>query len=288
MNLLTKTPLAGVAALGALYLVLSPRVAVPVYKPVLFKPDKYPNGEYHIESLTGIKREDVFFPSTNGKTLHGWFFETPGADKTILFSHGNGGNLATRTGLVSALLETGASVFIYDYQGYGRSEGSPNVKRICQDGLSAYRFLTKEVGLDSRDIVNYGESLGSGVASYLARQVPTAALVLQSGFCSLARIGKEHVPLLHMYPDWLFPQPELNNLKTVTGKHQPLLIIHGMNDETVPFAHGQELFAEASEPKRFAVLPNAGHINMFDIDRQLYVNAVREFLHSLNSVPVKI
>jgi len=286
MNLLTKSPLASVAALGALYLALSPRVAVPVYRPVLFRPDKYPNGEYHIESLSGIKREDVFFPSANGKTLHGWFFEAPNADKTILFSHGNAGNIATRTGLLGALLETGASVFTYDYQGFGRSEGSPNVKRICQDGLAAYRFLTKEVGIDSSNIINYGESLGSAVACYLSRHVPTAALILQSGFCSLARIGKERVPFLQMYPDWLFPQPDLNNLAAVRDKRQPLLIIHGMLDDTVPFAHGQELFAEASEPKRFAVLPNAGHIDMYDVDRQLYINAVKDFLHSLSAVKV--
>jgi fermentation-respiration switch protein FrsA (DUF1100 family) len=284
MNLI-RIPLTTAAALGAIYLAFSPRINIPLYSKLLFHPDKYPIGDYHVDMMSDVKRRDVYFPSSNGRTLHGWFFQNPNATKTILFHHGNGGNLTTRMGLVSVLLQAGASVLIYDYQGYGRSEGQPSVRKICEDGVAAYKYLVEKAEINPDNIINYGESLGSGVASYLSTVVPTGALVLQSGFESLRRIGGEHVPPLRAYPSWLYPQPLLDNVCVVKKKHPPLLIIHGMKDGTVPFAHAEQVFEHATEPKKFVRLPNSDHIDLYLQDPDLFRESVREFLQSL-AVPL--
>lgn len=279
---ITSSPLTKVAALGAIYLAFSPRLNLPLYRPILFHPDKYPVGDYHIDSLCGIKRTDAFFPSTNGKILHGWHFRQPKPSKTLIFHHGNGGNLTTRMGLVNVLLEAGASVFIYDYQGYGRSEGSPTVRRICEDGIAAFQHLHDKEGLVEEEIVHYGESLGSGVASYLMKVVPGCALILQSGFESLRRISGQHMPPLRAYPSWLFPQPGLDNISAVKDLDKPLLIIHGMKDGTVPFAHAEEVYRQAVEPKTLVRLPNSDHIDLYLQDPDLFRNGLRNFLELLD------
>jgi fermentation-respiration switch protein FrsA (DUF1100 family) len=282
---LTKSPLTGVAALGALYLALSPRVAHPLYRHILFHPDKYPVGEYHVDKVVDVPKKDVFFPSLNGKILHGWYFIKPGAKKTLLFHHGNGGNLTTRLGLIEMMLESGASVLAYDYQGYGRSEGIPSVRNICEDAVAAYNYLTDVAELDPDEIVIYGESLGTGVASYLSQIVPSAGLILQSGFLSLQRIGSEHLPPLKAYPSWLFPQPNLDNLAVVKQNHPPLLIIHGFKDVTVPFAHAEELYKHALEPKALVRLENTDHIDHYLQDYEVFCIGLSKYLNNLPLIP---
>src|SRR5262249_24453256 len=150
---------------------------------------------------------------------------------------------------------TGSSVLIYDYRGFGRSEGVPTVEGVCDDAMSAYNFLTKNEGLHSDEIVIYGESLGVGVSTYLASLRPCAGLILQSGFVSLYRIARAVMPLVAIYPEALFPDQGLNSLALLKGKHPPLLIIHGAHDGVVPFRHAEDLYAAASEPKKFLPLP---------------------------------
>ena len=277
-----KIMVSNFAALGVLYLALSPRVCTPLYGAMLFHPDKYPSGNYQIEVVDHVMRKEVFFPALNGKKLHGWLFSKPGTKHVILFHHGNAGNLTYRLALVGLLMQAGSSVFLYDYQGYGLSEGSVSLQGICDDGLAAYDFLVKDEGYAPQQIILYGESLGAGVACQIAAKRPSAGLILQSGFASLQRISKEVLPFVRIYPSFLFPRPELDNLQVLSQEHPPLLILHGRLDTLVPFSHAQELYELAKDPKQLVQLPNAGHNDISGMEPQLYLEAVRGFLASLS------
>src|SRR5262249_20139555 len=157
------------------------RVALPFYNTMIFYPDKFPGGLYHVSTVDGIKAKDVYFPSSNGKRLHGWFFRRSDPGPTVLISHGNAGNLSDRSGLCDLVLRAGASVVVYDYQGYGRSEGSPSLKGILDDGLAAYKYLVEQEKVPPQDIVLLGESLGSVVAAHVADTQPCRGVIMQSG-----------------------------------------------------------------------------------------------------------
>ncbi|HEY9867785.1 MAG TPA: alpha/beta hydrolase [Candidatus Obscuribacterales bacterium] len=277
--------LSPVAALGALYVALSPRVFVSLYGSMLFKPDRFPAGNYECDSLNGLTRKEVFFPAPDGRQLHGWLFRREDTRWVILFNHGNAGNLTYRLGLVKLLIEAGGSVFLYDYRGYGLSEGSPSLKSVCEDGLAAYDYLVTEQQFAPEDVVIYGESLGCGVACHTSRYRGSAGLILQSAFTSLSRIGKHVLPLLRIYPEWLFPRPELNNLVALQGRHPPLLIFHGKLDTLVPFSHAEELYAQASEPKTLVPLPTTGHNDISGTEPELFKASLSKFLRSLPEVP---
>ncbi len=270
-------------ALG-LYVLLSPRVGEPLYHGELFHPYKYPRGNYQLQSLEGIAKEDVFFAGPEGKKLHGWFFRAPKATKTILVNHGNTGNVGDLETLLSLLLRSGASVFAFDYQGYGRSQGSPSVAGICADSVAAYEYLVNKEGIPPQTLVVYGESLGSAVSCQLVANRPCAGLILQSAFSSLTKIAYADVPVLSVYPQFLFPPPFFNSLWVLKNqKHPPLLIFHGDKDPEVPISHAKELFAYALEPKTLVVLPHTLHEDITKEDSDLFVNSVRKYLSSLDN-----
>lgn len=274
-----KIALGAVGVIGALYLALSPRIASRLYGGVMFHPHAFPD-DCELFDIEGVTREEIFFVS-NKLRLHGWFFHVPNASKTILFSHGNTGNILNREHFVTLQLKAGYSVFIYDYRGYGRSEGNASVYGIVADGLAAYDYLIRQRDLKPESIVVYGESLGAAVACQIAAARKTGGIILQSGFSSLQRIGTEMIPFLRMYPRFLLPQPELNSAAILEREHPPLLIIHGKKDTVVPFAHGDEMFNRASEPKAFLQLPRCGHNDIPFVAGDEYVNALREFARTL-------
>jgi fermentation-respiration switch protein FrsA (DUF1100 family) len=263
-----------------LYLVCAPRFNTFLYRPLLFHPWRLAD-EPVAPPLCGIAGENVYFPSANGKLLNGWFYNNPNAKYTILFSHGNGGNVSVRTDLVQLLLQSGASVLIYDYEGYGESVGLPSVEGICQDGVGAYKFLTNIRAVPANTIVFYGESLGAGVSAYLTTKFECKALILQSGFASLKRIACEIFPLLQIYPDWLYPAPSLDTASILANKHPPLLVLHGAKDILIPYAHAQFLFDHAVGPKKLVALPETGHANIFSSAPQAYTAEIKSFLTSL-------
>ncbi len=267
---------------GCCYALACPIVGAPVYNHFLFFPDRGTGG-YNIEAVRGVRREEVSIRSANGKKLHGWFFKLSDKSKVALVSHGNAGNLACRLELADSLLACGLSVLLYDYQGYGKSEGSPEVKSICEDGIAALEFLEFEKGYSLSDIVLYGESLGCAVTCHIAAAKPCSAMILQSGFSSLPDIAREKFPLLKFYPDWLFPKPALDNLSVVRKAHPPLLLIHGENDSLIPVSHARTMYDQACAFKQLVVLSGAGHNDLVGGHRQPYLSAISCFLGCLKS-----
>jgi uncharacterized protein len=266
----------------ALYLVFCPRWNYILYRPLLFHPWKVAGNEPVAPPLAGVTGENVYFPSENGKMLNGWYYVNPKAIYTIIFNHGNGGNITVRTDLVQLLLMAGASVFIYDYEGYGESVGKPTVEGICEDGAGAYKYLTSVKAIHPDKIILYGESLGAAVASYISTRFECKAIVLQSGFSSLYGIACEVFPLLRIYPAFLFPNPALDNLSVLTKPHPPVLLIHGDADTVVPVRHAKTLYDKAVGPKKFLELPKTGHADIYTTAASVYVRAMKSFLSTLN------
>jgi len=195
--------------------------------------------------------EDVFFDTTDGVKLNGWFFpaDTNATHRAlaVLVCHGNAGNITHRLGLCRALLATGVNVFLLDYRGYGRSAGRPSEEGTYRDAQAAYRWLRAK-GFAATNIVAYGESLGGAVAAELAMREPLGGLVLQSTFTSIPDIGAELFP-------WL-PARWITTIRYDTHSKLPLiripvLVMHSRTDDLIGFRHSERNFAAANQPKWF-------------------------------------
>lgn len=271
----------GTSILAALYLGLAPRVAKGIYTNMLFRPHPYPEGDYNSKSIAGVHYEDVYFSSTDGTSLHGWYFEQPGSDFVVLMSHGNTGNIAGRPALLESILKTGASMLVYDYRGYGRSDGLPSVEGVIDDACAAYDYLVDVLGYNPEKIVFYGESIGAAITCQLSTKRKPKGMILQSGFSCITKISKHHLPLMHVYPAALFPQPLLDSVSVLKKQHPPLLIVHGHRDIVVPVSHAKELYASAIGKKLLADFPEAGHSDIPLIAQERFVGVMREFVEDL-------
>jgi uncharacterized protein len=239
---------------------------------LVFFPTRYPDGAWHPSDLTF---EDAEFRAADGTRLHGWFVPCDNPRAVILFSHGNGGNLSHRADILRELHRLRAAVMIYDYRGYGRSEGSPDEPGILADARAARAWLAKRAGIGEREIVQMGESLGGGVAVDLAAADGARGLVLISTFTSLPDIGSIHYPWL---PVRLLMRNRLDSLSMIANYHGPLLQIHGDADTIIPYSNGRRLFDAANEPKRFITVHGADHN---DLPGAEFYRAIDEFLGTL-------
>jgi fermentation-respiration switch protein FrsA (DUF1100 family) len=200
---------------------------------------------------------DVWFPTDHGM-IHGWW--VPPADPAagaVLVAHGNGGNLSHRGRLAADLHRTlGAGVLLFDYPGYGKCEGKPTEAGCYAAADAAVRWLTDEARVPAGRVVILGESLGGGPAVELATRHDHRALVLLFTFTSLPAVAKYHYPFL---PTHALMRTRFDNLSKLPHCTRPVFIAHGTDDRVVPFAHGEQLFAAANEPKTFLRLDGVGH-----------------------------
>ena len=203
----------------------------------------------------GIDYEDVRLKTEDGVQLHGWFVATPAARATVLFFHGNGGNISHRLERIGIFRQLGLNVLLFDYRGYGRSDGAPSEQGTYRDARAAWRYLTETRGLSPSTVILYGESLGGAVATHLAAAQKPSAVVVESSFSSMVDLGAEVYPWLPVRWISRYVYPSAQNLARV---HAPVLIIHSRDDEIIPFQHGQALFAAAREPKEFLEI-RGGH-----------------------------
>lgn len=251
-----------IAKLLLLYLLLSPGIGMALYKHLLFVP--FSNAPdmtaiyTKIENSTKSKRTDITI-SSGTQQLNGMLWKKSGASKIFIVNHGNGGDIANRVLLLAPLLCCNASVLLYDYEGYGKSTGEPSVPAVKQDGLAAYDYVHNVLHYEPKDIVLYGESLGSGVATYIAENRKAAAIIIQSGFSSLSDAAKDRLMWLKLYPPFCFNGVEMDNVAYLHGPHPPLLLMHGDADVVLPIKHAYKSFAGASEPKKFVKFDGSGH-----------------------------
>jgi len=227
----------------------------------------------------GFSHEEVDLRSEDGTGLHGWWLPVAHASRTALFLHGNAGNVSHWLDVAVAFRDVGWNTMLLDYRGYGRSEGTPSEFGTYMDARAAYRYLTMERGIASSTIVVVGRSLGGGIATWLVDHHPCAGLVLEATFTSIADVVATAFPLPGI---GRFVKLGYESLSRIGRLSVPLLVVHGRNDDLVPFAHGRALFEAAPEPKRFVEL-RGGHNDAFTTDRETYVRALREFARSLDA-----
>jgi uncharacterized protein len=272
-------------SLFILYAALSPPVAMPLYNAIIFHPIAEKDGLKDqikaVEHVFHCTFQDIHFQAPDGERLHGWYFAVPRAKKTILISHGNAGCIQHHFVLYPLLLQSGCSVFMYDYEGFGESTGSPNVTKVCQDAVASFDYLTNKLKWKPSDVIIYGESVGAAVTSELSKKRLAGGIILQSPFTSLPDVGADKIFFIRFYPEWLFPTPTLSNLDIMKLPHPPLLIIHGMKDETLPYRYSEQIMANAAFPKTLVLLPNAGHTDVYKTDLNLSIPALDRFIAGL-------
>lgn len=210
--------------------------------------------------------------SSNGNKISAIYLPNPSARFTLLVSHGNGEDLGDIREWLEDLRRAGFSVFAYDYQGYGTSEGKPDENAAYADESAAYDFLAIQLGTRPDDIVIFGRSVGTGPAVQLAARRPAAGLVLQSPFLSAFRV-LTRIPLL--------PFDRFPNYKRIRHVHCPVLIMHGTADSVIGLWQGKKLFQLANEPKQFVAIEGADHNDVSPAATRMYNQALVKFASTL-------
>jgi uncharacterized protein len=239
---------------------------------LIFIPSRYPAGNWK-PSPDPI--EDAEFTSADGTKLHGWYAPHDDPKAVVLVAHGNAGNVTHRYELLRGLNRAGASVLVFDYRGYGRSEGKPTETGVLADARAARSWLAKRAGVSERDIVLFGESLGGGVQVDLAASDGARGLILLGTFTSVPDVAAHHYPWV---PVRYLLRTRLDSISKIAQYHDPLLQIHGSHDSIVPRSLAERLFEVANEPKQLLVIEGADHND--PIGRPVFA-AIGEFLAKL-------
>ena len=222
----------------------------------------------------GLAYESVTIATGDGVTLDGWFVPARQARGVLLFFHGNAGNISHRLDSLKIFNELGLTTLIFDYRGYGRSEGEPSEEGTYRDAEAAWRFVTEGRHIPPREVVLFGRSLGAAIAADLATRVNPAALIIESAFTSIPDLAAALYPFL---PARWLARFSYSTQAALVSVLCPLLIVHSRDDEIIPFTHGQRLFAVANEPKRLLEL-RGGHNDGFLVSRHAYMDGLHAFL----------
>lgn len=232
----------------------------------------------------GLDYEDVRLQTPDGESIAAWHVPAapdaygPGSGFTLLFFHGNAGNISHRVDSIAFFHELGLSVFIIDYRGFGESTGKASVCGTVQDALAAWQWLTERKQVPASRIILFGRSLGGGVAAALAAQVAPRALILESTFTSLHGVGETMFPWL---PKILFAE-DYATLSNIAKLDVPLLVAHSPDDEVIDFRMGREIFESYTGPKYFLQMHGSHNSEWFS-DLPAYEKGVRSFIETLRS-----
>ena len=240
-----------------------------------FYPSRYPAGQWEAQAALGA--EDVELRSPDGLRLHGWLVPARGETlATVLYLHGNAGNLSDRPAHLEALAAAGAEVLIVDYRGYGKSEGSPSESNLYEDADAGYDWLIAH-GRRPERFVLYGESLGTAAATDLASRRECGGLVLESPFPSRSAVAALVVPLLGPLVARGF-----ETARKIAKVRCPVLVVHGTADGVIPHAMGRAVFDAAPEPKTFWSVPGARHVDPAIPNSQEFQERMRALFEGLD------
>ncbi len=227
--------------------------------------------------------EDVWLKAADGTRLHGWFVRAPvqPAAATIIYFHGNGGNLSGVGWIAGHFTTRGFDVMLFDYRGYGRSEGLAIDERgIFADADTVYDYVVRERGVPPARLVLYGQSLGTTAVADVAARKPCGAIILESGLSSASDMAGVVLPWLPRAFHRL-ARNRFESARKLAGVKCPILVAHGDMDEVIPIEQGRALYAAAPEPhKRLIIVPGAGHNNLVVIGGENYLDAVATFIRA--------
>lgn len=228
----------------------------------------------------GLAYEDVTFVASDGVKLHGWF--VPGQrDVTLLWFHGNAGNISHRLENLRLLHdELEVNVFLFDYRGYGRSQGSPSEQGTYRDAEAALAYLGSRGDVSMEQVIYFGRSLGAAVAVEMGICHTPYAVILESAFPSIPYMARRAYPLL---PVWPFLRTRYDSQAKIAKVNAPVLLVHGDRDDIVPIEAGIRLFDAAKEPKELYTIRGAGHNDTYLVGGQAYFDALRSFVERLGT-----
>ena len=240
-------------------------------KGVVFFPDPYLIGtpaDYNLEY------EEVWFTAADGVKLHGWWVPKAGAPVLVWF-HGNAGNISHRLDNIKLLHGlAGVQIFIFDYREYGRSQGRISREGTFQDAAAAYRYVADTRGIPGPEIILFGRSLGTALATDLAIKVTCRCLILESPFTNSSDMAKLFAPFLF---DWR-PSIPYDNLGKIDKVKAPVMVIHGEQDEIIPVDMGRRVFAAAPEPKELYIIARAHHNDTYMVGGEAYFERLKRFI----------
>ncbi len=242
----------------------------------------YPTAEFvATPDQFDMNYEELDLRTADGGRVHGWYITPEGEPKAyLLFSHGNGGNISGRLWVADELVRRDIAVLMYDYRGYGRSPGEPSEAGLYTDAEAALAALVERSGGPDR-VVLYGRSLGGGVSWEMAQRHPElAGIITDATFTSVPDMAGRLIPLPFI---GTLVRTRMDNHRKVAEVDMPKLLMHGTDDELIPFTMGEELHAAAAAPVRFVPLPGAGHNNTMEVDPAAYYGAIDTFLDELFS-----
>lgn len=227
----------------------------------------------------GLSFKEVTFETEDDHQLHGWFVSADEKALTVLYCHGNAGNISGRLETLRLLHSLGLNIFIFDYRGYGKSEGTPTEQGTYTDARAAWHYLTEEQKIDPGTIIVMGRSLGGSIAAWLAAQKNPAAAIIESTFTSAADLGADLYPWVPVR--WLL-RYDYRTEDYIQNIEAPLFMAHSRDDEIVPFRHGKTLFEKAPEPKTFVELRGSHGAGFLETEPQ-YRRQLRSFLEKFTS-----
>ena len=255
---------------------------------LIFHPVKYPEGYWEPtfpdlgdDSITP-QIEDVWLTAADGTRIHAWFVtpvrgpqrEPVETTATVLLCHGNAGNLSDRVERLSLMVQFPVSLLIFDYRGFGRSEGKPSEAGAYQDANAAWNYLVDEREIPEGQLVIFGVSLGGAVAAAAAEVCKPAGLILESTFTSVPEMAGRAYPFV---PKFMI-RTKMNTLRRIQHLSMPKLILHSPGDEIIPYEFGEALFDAAAQPKTFYPLPDCRHNETVLCGGKEYLSQLRQFI----------
>lgn len=229
-----------------------------------------------------LKYEDLTLTTADNESINAWYIPTQNTatkpnTKTVLFFHGNAGNISHRLETIKIYNQLGFNLLIFDYRGFGISTGKPSEQGTYLDADTVWQYLINEKNLSAKDIIIAGRSLGGGVASELAMKVQPAMLILESTFTSMPEVSAEHYPFM---PTGIIVKHRYETNKKLKQVHCPIVFAHSINDEVIPYEQSQRNFATANDPKQFIEL-RGGHGSGFLLTKKTYLNGLQKAFNEM-------
>jgi len=242
----------------------------------LFFPERYPAGFWNMSYLP-VQPSEHWIETPDGIRLHALLFEAPNDPEApfVVHCHGNGGNLSYRAPIAAELAMRGVSTLIFDYRGYGRSDGTPDEKELEIDALAAYDYVHSKLAIPPERIAVFGESLGGAYAALIASKHPVRCVVIESSFPSARAVAATMYPLGPL----LFPlNGSLPTAERLSNSKAPVLVFHGTNDEIIAFKLGKQLFESLRVDKEFIPVKGAGHNDVLDVGGEPLYDRIAAFV----------
>jgi uncharacterized protein len=265
-----------VARAGLVFYLLLVLVLMILERWLVYPAPPIERGDWNPAALV---HEDVHFVSADGTRLHGWFVPHPSAKRAILYCHGNAEQVGDLADLLAHFRDSlEASIFVFDYRGYGHSGGRPDEPGCIADGRAALHWLAGKVGVKPNQIVVMGRSIGGGVAVALAADEGAQALVIENAFPTIVDVAARHFPWLPVR--WLMDN-RYDSMSRIQRYNGPLFQVHGSLDDLVPIALGRQLFeASPSRDKHFTEIPGRGHNDAWPVS---YYMELAKFLDQVGA-----